>query len=279
MNLKTRARVGAAGIALAAAVLPLGPLVAYSNAATVAAPTAPAHHLKLHAMPHGSVALGRGRHHHLIVRVSAYGFTPGSSHAVDLRIPHHLAVIRFSTLRAASSGQAHATLASRYTGRFPKGSVLVIRMGAGGSRLDRTPIALTRRLHHAGHRQRLIAVEVSTRGLSFGTPRGAAKLSYNRRKHTLTVVVRASGLTPGPHAAHIHLGSCQNQGQVKYMLNDLVANRHGIVKRAVSVFTNVTQPIPAHGWYLNIHQGNSRNIARNGQPTIFFRPLLCANIR
>jgi hypothetical protein len=31
--------------------------------------------------------------------------------------------------------------------------------------------------------------------------------------------------------------------------------------------------------YLNIHQGNSRDILRNGQPTIFFRPLLCANIR
>jgi hypothetical protein len=37
-------------------------------------------------------------------------------------------------------------------------------------------------------------------------------------------------------------------------------------------------PIPAHGWYLNIHQGNSATILSNGQPTIFFRPLLCANI-
>jgi hypothetical protein len=271
--------MGVAGVAVAAAVLPLGPLAGYPGAAAMAAPTAAGHHLKLHAMPHGVVAFGRDGHHHLIVRVSGYGFTPGSSHAVGLRVPHHFAVIRFSTLLVASSGQAHVTLDSRYAGRFPKGSVLVIRMGAGRSRLDRTPIALTRRLHRGGHRERLIAVEVSTRGVSFGTPRGAAKLSWNRRKHTLTVVVRASGLTPGPHAAHIHLGSCQSQGPVKYMLNDLVANRHGVVKLAVSVFTNVTQPIPAHGWYLNIHQGNSRNIARNGQPTIFFRPLLCANIR
>lgn len=30
--------------------------------------------------------------------------------------------------------------------------------------------------------------------------------------------------------------------------------------------------------YLNIHQGNSNNILSNGQPTIYFRPLLCANI-
>jgi hypothetical protein len=49
---------------------------------------------------------------------------------------------------------------------------------------------------------------------------------------------------------------------------------------AVRVFTNVTAPIPARGWYLNIHQGNSGNIlTRGGQPTIFFRPLLCADIR
>lgn len=62
------------------------------------------------------------------------------------------------------------------------------------------------------------------------------------------------------------------------MLKDLVASRRGRIARAVRVFTHVTTPIPAHGWYLNIHQGNSRNILSNGQPTIYFRPLLCADI-
>lgn len=278
MNVTARA----AGAALALASLALTPLAVGPASAAVTARTsvaAHAHHLTLRAMPHGSVSFGRDRHHHLTVLVSVYGLTPGSSHAVDLSIPRRFAVIRFAALRAASSGQAHVTLASHFDGRFPPGSVLIIRLGTGGSHLARTPIALTRRLTRAGHHHRLIAVEVSPRGVSFGMPRGAAKLSFNRRKHTLTVIVHASGLTPGPHAAHIHLGSCQNQGPVKYMLRDLVANRHGVVRLAVSVFTNVTQPIPARGWYLNIHQGNSRNILHNGQPTIFFRPLLCANIR
>jgi hypothetical protein len=63
------------------------------------------------------------------------------------------------------------------------------------------------------------------------------------------------------------------------MLGDLVANRHGRVVRAVRVFTNVTAPIPARGWYINIHQGNTGNILSSGQPTIFFRPLICANLR
>ena len=29
----------------------------------------------------------------------------------------------------------------------------------------------------------------------------------------------------------------------------------------------------------DIHQGNSGNILSNGQPTIFFRPLLCSGIK
>src|SRR6185437_4256645 len=93
--------------------------------------------------------------------------------------------------------QAHATLVSRFAGPWPRGAVLIIRMGATGSRLARTPIALTRRLRHPGGHHRLIAVEVSPHGVSFGTPRGAARLFFNSRKHTLTVVVDASGLTPG----------------------------------------------------------------------------------
>jgi hypothetical protein len=94
----------------------------------------------------------------------------------------------------------------------------------------------------------------------------------------LTVTVTASGLTPGPHAAHIRLGSCEKQGQVLYMLTDLVADSRGKVVDAARVFKNVTEPPPARGWYLNIHQGNSENILSKGNPTIYFRPLLCANI-
>ena len=74
--------------------------------------------------------------------------------------------------------------------------------------------------------------DVNSRGPLAGQPgawlRGPV-LTYNPSRHTLTVTVSASGLTPGPHAAHIH-------------------------------------------------QGSSATILSNGQPTIFFRPLLCADI-
>ena len=236
--------------------------------------------LTLRAMPVGRVAFRRDRHHHLMVRASLFGLTPGSSHAVDLRVPGRSRVIRFSPLTANSGGQAYSTLSSNFTGRWRPGSRLLIRMGVGGGRAAREPIAETRRLPGAGRRpHRLIAVEVTRNGVSYGTPQGGATLVYSGSRHTLTVTVHARGVAPGPHAAHIHLGSCMSQGPVLYMLKDLVANRRGLIVHAVRVFTGVTTPIPARGWYLNIHQGNSGDILSNGQPTIFFRPLLCSNIR
>jgi hypothetical protein len=230
-------------------------------------------------MPKGTVTFGR-RHGLLTVRAVMSGLTPGSSHAVILQVPGRVRAVQFSTLTASSVGQASSTLHSNFAGHLATGSRLLVRMGTGSSGVAREPIAVTRQLSHpGGGSRRLTAVEVTRRGISYGTPRGRASISYQARRHTLTVIVSASGVTPGPHAAHIHLGSCMSQGPVKYMLRDLVANHQGRIVHAVRVFTNVTAPIPASGWYLNIHQGNSGNILSSGQPTIFFRPLLCADIR
>jgi hypothetical protein len=235
--------------------------------------------LAMRAMPAGTVTFGRGSHRRLTVAADMSGLTPGSSHDVDLVIPGRSRAIRVGTLTANGVGQADSILQSSFTGRFPHGSRLLIRMGTRRGPVAREPIAITRRLSRPGRRpHRLISVEVSTGGISYGTPRGRAIIVYTVRRHTLTIAVSASGLTPGPHAAHIHLGSCVSQGPVKYMLRDLVANRRGRIARAIRIITNVTTPIPAHGWYLNVHQGNSRDILRNGQPTIFFRPLICADI-
>jgi hypothetical protein len=275
-------RAGAAGARAAAAALSLAGAGPSSAAApgSAAVPAAPAVHLlHLRAMPAGQVTFGRS-HGRLTVRARIHGLTPGSSHDVDLVVPGRHRAVRFSVLRASSVGRADGTLRSGFTGRLRRGSRLVVRMGTGGGRLARQPIAKTRRLTPHGRRTRqLISVEVGAGGRSLGTPRGRATISYNASRKTLTVTVHASGLSPGRHAAHIHLGSCWSQGPVLYMLKDLVAGRRGRVAHAVRVFTNVTTPIPAHGWYLNIHQGNSMNIQTSGgQPTIHFRPLLCADI-
>ena len=210
------------------------------------------------------------------MHAALFGLTPGSAHGVDLRLPGR-GPVWFSPLTANGVGQARTTLSSHYTGRLVPGSQLVIRMGTGPRGVATDPIAVTGRLGGPPHRPyRLRAVEA---GQSFRGPlRGHAVIVYSSSRHTLTVTVSASGLTPGPHAAHIHLGSCMSQGPVKYMLADLVAGPRGRVVHAVRTFRHVLAPIPARGWYLNIHQGSSATILSSGQPTIFFRPLLCADI-
>ncbi len=286
LSRQARIRLGAAAAAaaLGAAVLSV-PAPAGAATGAPAFPAAPGAHgtravLTLRAMPAGRVMFGRDRHHRLTVRAAMFGLTPGSSHGVDLSIPGRSRLVRFTPLTANSGGQAAGTLSSDFRGPWQPGSRLLIRMGTGGSRVAGEPIAVTDRLRHPGHRAHwLTAVEVTRRGVSYGTPHGRATLVYNRHRHTLTVTVHAGGITPGPHAAHIHLGSCQSQGPIAYMLKDLVANRRGQIVHAVRVLTGVMTPIPAHGWYLNIHQGNSGNIVSNGQPTIFFRPLLCSGIK
>ena len=284
MRVRAWARLSAVAVSALAATLAL---MAPASAGTSSA-AAPGHTasrawasdlLPLNAMPVGTVAFGRDRRNRLTVTAEMYGLTPGSTHRVNLISAHRYYVIRFGKLTANSVGQARATLSSSYTGPWPHGMQLVIHMGAGYGSVARQRIAQTGVLPRFTTRPHLLtSVEYSYTGVSYGTPRGVATISYNSRLKTLTVTVNASGVTPGLHAAHIHVGSCMSQGPVKYMLKDLPANSEGKIVHAVRVFTNVTTPIPASGWYLNIHQGNSNQILSNGNPTIYFRPLLCANI-
>jgi hypothetical protein len=283
---RTWVRFSAAAVsALAAATLALAPPASASTSSAAAAGhttglTSAGHLLPLNAMPVGTVAFGRDSRNRLTVSVVMYGLTPGSSHRVNLLSSHgYYDVIRFGTLTANSVGQARTMLSSSYTGPWLRGMLLVIHMGTGHGSVARQRIAQTGVLGRFTTRPHpLTSVEYSYTGVSYGTARGVATISYSSRRKTLTVTVSASGVTPGLHAAHIHLGSCMSQGPVKYMLKDLLANSRGRIAHAVRVFTNVMTPIPASGWYLNIHQGNSYQILSNGSPTIYFRPLLCANI-
>jgi len=249
-----------------------------SGGSSAAGGSPAAHVLVLRAMPVGTVTFGAASRGHLTVHADMFGLTPGSAHNVDLLIPGRSSV-QFSSLTADDVGQANRTLQSNFTGQMPRGSRLLIRMGAQGGGVATEPVASTGQLSGSARGPyRLIPVEVSSGGASFGTLRGRATVSYNRSRDTLTVTIDASGFTPGSHAAHIHLGSCARQGPVKYMLKDLTADSQGNIVHAVQAFTHVTTPIPASGWYLNIHQGNSNNILSNGQPTVLFRPLLCADV-
>jgi probable HAF family extracellular repeat protein len=237
-------------------------------------------HLTLESMPYGSVTFAQASGGDLTVTPDMAGLTPGSAHAVQLVLPGSSSPVSFSTLTANGVGQADATLDSSYTGGIPSGSVLVIRNGTSTSHVASEPIAETGALSGIpSSAVKLTAVEVSSTGVSYGTPQGTATITYNPDAETLTVVVNASGLTPGAHAAHVHIGSCQSQGPVEYMLMDFQVGSAGKIVNETRTVSDVTTPIPPSGWYLNLHQGDHSNIlTSSGTPTILFRPLLCSDI-
>jgi Cu/Zn superoxide dismutase len=230
-------------------------------------------------MPQGTVTYGRDRRGDVEVTVDAFGLTPGSSHKVELVTGSGGVITTFRSLTANSGGRARReTLDSGYKGALGSWRV-VVRNGTGGDRVSAEPIARTS--SHVGDHStyQLIQVEASSGGKSYGTPQGSAVLTYDRGAKTVSVTVNASGFTPGAHAAHIHVGSCLSQGPVQFMLRDFTANANGKIVGETRVITHVTTPLPAKGWYFNLHQGNSGNILVNGRPAINFRPLLCGDIR
>jgi hypothetical protein len=89
---------------------------------------------------------------------------------------------------------------------------------------------------------------------------------------TLTVNLTLSGLQPhSSHAAHIHAGSCLNQGgAVIYPLSNVVAGATGNASETTTI-KNV-KSIPASGWYVNVHYGT--NLATQTG----FQPIVCGNV-
>jgi hypothetical protein len=218
-----------------------------------------------------------------------FGLTPGSSHtvAIDGLGGAGRAAAQFPALTAGATGQVDATLTSagRVTS-LPPFSRFVIRLGidgstgSDGSALAAEPIAESGVLpeHPGSTTSAFHAVTADTGGTVTGQPRGQAALSYDAAAQTLTITVSASGLNPGPHAAHIHLGSCASQGPVKYMLPDFIADSRGDIDQQTRVVTGVPS-VPGPGnWYLNLHMGGMNQILANGAPTLSFRPLLCTNV-
>jgi serine/threonine-protein kinase len=64
--------------------------------------------------------------------------------------------------------------------------------------------------------------------------RGTATFTDNR-DGTFTVVLEMAGLGEGVHPSHIHQGSCQAEGVIKYPLNDLQAGVDGKASATTSV--------------------------------------------
>jgi hypothetical protein len=278
---RKRLRVSAAAVAAGAVIMAGATLASSWGAAAQASTTKPAavrisdrgaiadshphklkFELKLSAMPTGTITTGTTAAGQQFVEVDVYGLTPGSAHLVTL----HAKPI--GTLSADATGQATQTFNVPGIALWDRVRILD---GGAGTRV----IAVSDATGLGNGPYPLKAVEA---GFSADSMHGSATLVYSPVRATITVTLSAWGVSPGLHAAHIHLGSCASQGGVRYMMMDFKANGWGQINHETRMITGVTAAPPATGWYLNLHQGNSNNILSGGNPTINFRPLLCANI-
>jgi hypothetical protein len=246
--------------------------------------------LHLQAMPAGTVRVWRNPVGRLEAQLNVYGLTPGSAHEVSIDGPASNALtpeVRFPPVTADGMGRADVTLtALNSVASLAGGSRFSIRLGtypgpdASQNLLAEELIAGSGALpaHPRGTVSGLHSRSFGPTGGYLGRLHGWAKIAYSPGARTLSVTVTAYGLAPGAHAAHIHLGSCQAQGAVKYMLMDFVADSHGAIVNQTRTVTGLASAPPASGWYLNLHQGNSGDILAKGAPTLNFRPDLCANV-
>lgn len=237
-------------------------------------------HLSLNPMPQGSVTFGKDDSGMIIAHVSAFGFTPGSQHVAEIVASGRATpVATFTTvLNADGTGKIDQSVTSNgEANRLPAGSHFQILLGTLGDDVSLQPIVQSWTLPQrfsSDDPMPLKGVDVK----SDTRLNGSATLVFNSATHKLTVTVDAAGLTPGAHAAHIHLGSCASQGGVQYMLMDLQANSRGEVVHQSQTLDDVAA-MPAPGTaYLNVHLGAMNSILADGQPTAAFRPLLCGNI-
>ena len=102
-------------------------------------------------------------------------------------------------------------------------------------------------------------------------PVGTTNLTWDHITHDLTVQISMTGLAPNSvHPAHIHEGSCANQGKVLYPLTNVTADAYGVAN--VTTKVNVPEGIPASNWLVNIHNGPGLSDPNE------YLPIACANI-
>jgi Cu/Zn superoxide dismutase len=98
---------------------------------------------------------------------------------------------------------------------------------------------------------------------------GTADVSFANGQ--LTVQITMSGLAPNSaHAAHIHVGSCTNQGAVVHPLTNVTADGNGNATSSTTV-AGVTS-IPSGQWYVNVHGSTDLNTQTG------FDPIACGSV-
>ena len=256
------------------------------SAATSSAASGPAQIIvPLGNQPSGTVTLTWDPQTKFInAKFAMVGLTPGSTHAMHIHQgscdKQGDVLIPFLDVTADQNGRINSSVMSAQpsdTG-LAAGTLLNIHlapadeMGSPGSQTY-MPISCADINPAAGTTLQMAPLP------QFGNhPQSQATLSYDPPAKTLTVTARATGLVAGSaHAVHIHSGSCDSQGEVKYHLNDLVAKSDGVAE-TTTVIQGVDQAPPKSGLYVNVHLGSHDQIEKDGKPTLYFAPILCGNV-
>ena len=235
--------------------------------------------------PSGTVTLNwDSQTKYITAKLDMVGLTPGSTHAMHIHqgncVDQGDILVPFLDVTADDHGTINTTVMSAQPSEngLAAGTLLNIHlapaneMGNPGSQTY-MPISCADINPATGTTLQMAPLP------QFGNhPQSQAILNYDPTAKTLTVTARATGLVAGSaHAVHIHSGSCDSQGEVKYPLNDLVAKGDGVAE-TTTVIQNVDQAPPASGWYVNVHLGAHDQIEKDGKPTLYFAPILCGNV-
>jgi hypothetical protein len=273
---------------VAAAVLVAAPVAGCnSHPPRSSSPTAPGAatliKVTLSYRPRGTAALSWDpQSMNITAKLQMAGFTPGGTYAIDIHqggcATRGDVAVPFPDVTADGTGAINTSVTSEKVapgGLLPR-TALNMHPAAGAQvggpiELRDAPIACG---------DITAAVVTTTLGMApvGQRPEGSANLTYDPGNKTLIVATSASGLAPGSaHAQSIHLGTCEAQGAATYPLSDLVALASGTAYQT-TVIQNVDQAPPPSGWYLNVRLGSSDQVLQNGQPTLYFQPILCGNI-
>ncbi len=89
------------------------------------------------------------------------------------------------------------------------------------------------------------------------SPNGTADLVWDPATQKLAVKLQISGLTPrSVYPVDIHAGPCQQPGDIKYVLTNLVAGISGVAS-STTTLENVKSDLSQASWSINIHNGAS----------------------
>ena len=96
------------------------------------------------------------------------------------------------------------------------------------------------------------------------------------KNNAIVLTLTVHGLIPHTmHMAHIHVGSCEAQGPVLYMLQTVAADANGNAKTQTTIDPNKFTNLPASQLYINIHEAEDTNGMKIQQG---FNPIACGNI-